>query len=111
MAGFAASTYLRGLRFGFVPTTLLAQVDAAVGGKNGVNLDGYKNLVGTFTQPAFVLCDHDLLATLPAQELQNGFAEVVKQAAVADEALFAFLEAKWPEALRLDRGVIGQDRP
>ena len=111
VAGFAASTYLRGLRFGFVPTTLLAQVDASVGGKNGVNLHGYKNLVGTFTQPAFVLCDLDLLGTLPEAELQNGFAEVVKQAAVGDEALFAFLEAQLrrgaPPRARRDRS----DRP
>ena len=65
IAGFAASTYLRGLTFGFVPTTLLAQVDAGVGGKNGVNFRGYKNLVGTFTQPQFVLCDLSFLRTLP----------------------------------------------
>ena len=68
VAGYAASTYLRGLRFGFVPTTLLAQVDASVGGKNGVNFRGYKNLVGTFTQPQFVLCDFSVLHTLPAPE-------------------------------------------
>jgi 3-dehydroquinate synthase len=106
VAGFAASTYLRGLRFGFVPTTLLAQVDAGVGGKNGVNLHGYKNLVGTFTQPDFVLCDLDLLSTLPHAELQNGFAEVIKQAAIGDASLFSFLETHVQEALRLDRGVI-----
>jgi 3-dehydroquinate synthase len=106
VAGFAASTYLRGLPFGFVPTTLLAQVDASVGGKNGVNLDGYKNLIGTFSQPAFVLCDTDLLTTLPREELINGFAEVVKQAAIADPALFAFLEANVAGALALDGWVI-----
>ncbi len=108
VAGFAASTYLRGLRFGFVPTTLLSQVDAGVGGKNGVNLNGYKNLVGTFTQPAFVLCDPDLLGTLPEAELQNGFAEVIKQAAVGDASFFSFLETHSQEALHLDRGVIEQ---
>lgn len=106
VAGFAASTFLRGLPFGFVPTTLLAQVDASVGGKNGVNLLGYKNLVGTFTQPAFVLCDLDLLRTLPEAEVRNGLAEVVKQAAVSDEGLFAFLEANSAAALRLEPGVI-----
>ncbi len=106
VAGFAASTYLRGLRFGFVPTTLLGQVDAGVGGKNGVNLHGYKNLVGTFTQPAFVLCDLDLLSTLPEAELQNGFAEVIKEAVIGDTSLFSFLETHVQEALRLDRGVI-----
>jgi 3-dehydroquinate synthase len=108
VAGFAASTYLRGLRFGFVPTTLLAQVDASVGGKNGVNLDGYKNLVGTFTQPAFVLCDLDVLGTLPERELQNGFAEVVKHAAIADAGLFAFLEARARDALRLDGAAMAR---
>ncbi len=102
VAGFAASTYLRGLRFGFVPTTLLAQVDASVGGKNGVNFKGYKNLVGTFTQPEFVLCDFSVLRTLPTAELENGFAEVIKTAAVGDAELFSFLETMWEEALSLE---------
>jgi len=92
VAGFCASTYLRGLRFGFVPTTLLAQVDASVGGKNGVNLDGYKNLVGVIQQPAFVLCDPRFIATLPEAEIQNGMAEAVKHGAIADPDLLAFLE-------------------
>jgi 3-dehydroquinate synthase len=106
VAGYAASTYLRGLRFGFVPTTLLAQVDASVGGKNGVNFKGYKNLVGTFTQPRFVLCDFSLLRTLPAPELKNGFAEAIKTAAVSDAQLFSFLEATWKGALSLEPGPI-----
>jgi 3-dehydroquinate synthase len=107
VAGFAASTYLRGLRFGFVPSTLLAQVDAGVGGKNGVNFKGYKNLIGTFTQPAFVLCDPVLLRTLPEEEVKNGFAEAVKQAAIGDAAFFSYLERHCEEALSLDPGVIG----
>ena len=94
IAGFAASTYLRGVSFGFVPTTLLAQVDASVGGKNGVNFQGYKNLIGTFTQPEFVLIDVSLLKTLPARTLGCGFAEAVKHGAIADAALFAFMEAE-----------------
>ena len=106
LAGYAASTYLRGLRFCFVPTTLLAQVDASVGGKNGVNFKGYKNLVGTFTQPDFVLCDFALLKTLPEPELKNGFAEVIKTAAVGDVALFSFLETAYKEALSLERAAI-----
>jgi len=106
VAGFAASTYLRGLRFGFVPTTLLAQVDASVGGKNGVNLRAYKNLVGTFTQPAFVVCDFDLLGTLPVRELRNGLAEVVKTAAIGDRDLFAFLEESWEGVLSLEHGPV-----
>ncbi len=106
VAGFAASTFMRGLRFGFVATTLLAQVDASVGGKNGVNLEGYKNLVGTFNQPEFVLCDLRLLQSLPPAEAVNGLAEVVKHALIADAALFAFLEANAAKALSLDPAVI-----
>jgi 3-dehydroquinate synthase len=106
VAGFAAATYLRGVSFGFVPTTLLAQVDAAVGGKNGINFMGYKNMIGTFSQPRFVLCDHDFLATLPQEELRNGFAEVIKQAAIGDGELFAYIEKESSKALSLDREVI-----
>jgi 3-dehydroquinate synthase len=106
VTGFVASTYLRGLRFGFVATTLLAQVDASVGGKNGVNLEGYKNLVGCFNQPEFVLCDLHLLDTLPESEVANGMAEIVKHALIADAGLFAFLEARAAEALALDPATI-----
>ncbi|GAK52315.1 3-dehydroquinate synthase [Candidatus Moduliflexus flocculans] len=94
IAGFAASTYLRGLQFGFVPTTLLAQVDASVGGKNGLNFHGYKNLIGTFTQPEFVLIDVSLLSTLPRRTLGCGFAEAIKHGAIADTALFEFMETE-----------------
>jgi 3-dehydroquinate synthase len=92
LAGFVASTYLRGIRFGFVATSLLAQVDAAIGGKNGVNLDGYKNMVGTFTQPEFVICDVDLLISLPHKEFISGMAEVIKHALISDRHQFAHLE-------------------
>ena len=70
IAGFAASTFLRGVKFGFVSTSLLSQVDASVGGKNGVNLDSYKNMIGVFNQPEFVICDIDLLNTLPKKKFQ-----------------------------------------
>lgn len=106
VAGFAASTYMRGIDFGFVATTLLAQVDASVGGKNGVNLERYKNIVGTFNQPRFVICDHDVLATLPHDELQCGFAEIVKHMLIADAPMLAWLEAHCEQALALDRDVI-----
>ena len=106
VAGFAAATFLRGLRFGFVATTLLAQVDAAVGGKNGVNLEGYKNLVGTIRQPEFVLCDPWFLRTLPEPEIVNGLAEIVKHALIADAGLFRFLEEHAEAALALDPGVV-----
>lgn len=92
IAGFVASTYMRGVEFGFVSTSLLSQVDASVGGKNGVDLDGYKNIIGTFTQPRFVLCDTRLLKTLPHEELVNGFAEMVKHALISDIKLFEQLE-------------------
>ena len=92
ITGFLASTYMRGVRFGFIPTTLLAQVDAALGGKNGVNVSGYKNITGTFTQPEFVLCTTDVLATLPARVFNAGMSEVIKAALIADATLFEFIE-------------------
>jgi 3-dehydroquinate synthase len=106
ITGFVASTYMRGVRFGFVATTLLAQVDASVGGKNGVNFGGYKNMVGTFNQPDFVLCDLEMLSSLPEEQLQSGFAEIVKHAAIADADMFAYLEQNAPRALALDLAVI-----
>ncbi len=106
LAGFAASTYMRGLSFGFVPTTLLAQADAAIGGKNGVNFDGFKNLVGTFSQPRFVLCDPSFLKTLPERELKNGLAEAVKHAAIADADFFSFLEKNARGVFSLDEAIL-----
>jgi len=106
IAGFVASTYMRGLRFGFVPSTLLAQVDASVGGKNGVNFKGYKNMVGVFNQPEFVICDPRLLATLPNREILSGLGEILKHAAIADAGMFAFLEGNYAKALALDLPVI-----
>ena len=92
VAGFVASTYMRGVEFGFVSTSLLGQVDASVGGKNGVNVDGYKNMVGTFTQPRFVICDVGMLRTLSEREVRTGMAEVIKAGIIADEELFSKLE-------------------
>lgn len=106
IAGFAASTFMRGIRFGFVPTTLLAQVDASVGGKNGVNYEGYKNLVGTFSQPEFVICDFELLKTLPKREISCGLAEIIKSAAISDSGLFSYLEGKGKELFLLERPVV-----
>ena len=106
IAGFAASTYMRGLDFGFVSTTLLSQVDAGVGGKNGVNVDGFKNMVGTFTQPKFVVCDTELLKTLPEREFRAGLAEVIKAAVIADADLFSTLENTSLEALRRDSDLL-----
>lgn len=92
ITGFAASTYLRGLRFNLVPTSLLAQVDASIGGKNGVNLRKYKNIIGTFSQPEHVLLDFNFLKTLSQREVTSGVAEIVKHALVSSRSLFSYLE-------------------
>ena len=92
IAGFAASTYLRGIRFVQIPTTLLAMVDSSVGGKTAVNLDSGKNQVGTFYQPDLVVCDPELLSSLPDDIFRDGCAEVIKYGAIADRQLFAMLK-------------------
>lgn len=92
IAGYVASVYKRGVRLGLVPTTILAMVDAAVGGKNGVDVQMYKNMVGTVYQPEFILYDYEFLETLPVKEWINGFAEVIKHACIRDARLFNMLE-------------------
>jgi 3-dehydroquinate synthase len=92
ITGYAASVYMRGVPFGFVPTTILAMVDASIGGKNGVDVGVYKNLVGLIRQPEFILFDYTLLQTLPNEQWVNGFAEVIKHACIKDAALFSILE-------------------
>lgn len=92
ITGYAASVYMRGVSFGFVPTTILAMVDAAIGGKNGVDVDIYKNLVGCIKQPEFLLYDYAFLQTLPEEEWINGFAEIIKHAAIKDADLFSTLQ-------------------
>src|SRR5207302_8882249 len=87
IAGFTAAVYHRGVDVVQVPTTLLAMVDAAIGGKTGVNLPEGKNLVGTFHQPLGVICDLDVLATLPERELLGGLAEVIKYGFIAEPSL------------------------
>ncbi len=106
VAGFAASTYMRGLDFGFIATTLLAQVDAAIGGKNGVNVDGYKNMAGTFRQPRFVICDPALLQTLSDREFRAGLAELVKASIIADAELFGRIEKMPFDKLRTDKDLL-----
>ena len=108
VAGFAASTFMRGLEFGFVSTSLLGQVDASVGGKNGVNVDGYKNMVGSFTQPRFVICDVDMLRTLSEREFRTGLAEVIKSAIIADSELFELLEGADFTTLKEDKNLLQQ---
>jgi 3-dehydroquinate synthase len=92
IAGFAASIYMRGIAFGFVPTSILAMVDASIGGKNGIDIGLYKNLAGTIRQPEFLLYDLSLLRSLPKQEWVNGFAEIIKHACIRDAVLFKELE-------------------
>ena len=100
LGGFVAATYLRGIDFLQAPTTLLAQVDASIGGKTGVDLPGGKNLVGAFHQPRAVIIDTDTLETLSSRELRSGLAEVVKYGIIADGALFIRLAAEMPLLLR-----------
>ena len=106
IAGFVASTYMRGVEFGFVTTTLLGSVDASVGGKNGVNVGGFKNMVGVFSQPQFVVCDATLLATLPKREFRAGLAEVIKTAILGDTELFEILENSSFDAIRNDNELL-----
>ena len=118
MGGFAASIYQRGIRFIQIPTTVLAAVDSSVGGKTGVDTAYGKNLTGTFWQPSLVLCDTDTLRTLSEDEVMNGYAEVVKSAAIRDPELFRELESgKFSEAMpeviagcvRIKSDVVSED--
>jgi len=106
LAGFVAACYQRGVDFVQVPTTLLAQVDSAVGGKTGVNHPGGKNLIGAFHQPVLVVSDTQTLATLPARELRAGLAEVIKYGLIFDAEFFAWLEAHMEELLAADRKAL-----
>ena len=92
LTGYIASIYMRGISFGFIPTTLLALVDASIGGKNGIDVGVYKNMVGSIKQPSFILQDLQILSSLPEQEWQNGFAEIIKHACIKDAAMFRSLE-------------------
>jgi 3-dehydroquinate synthase len=92
LAGFVASIFKRGVKLGLVPTTVLAMVDAAIGGKNGINSGEIKNVIGTIYQPSFILYDFQFLETLPLHEWSNGFAEIIKHASIEDEDLFCKLE-------------------
>ncbi len=102
LAGFVAASYLRGLPFVQVPTTLLSQVDSSVGGKVGINLKAGKNLVGAFHQPKVVLCDLDTLTALPDREFRSGLAEVIKYGIIRDAELFRRLEREMDRILKRD---------
>lgn len=102
VAGFVASTFARGIEYGQVPTTLVAAIDSAIGGKTGVNLPEGKNLVGTFYQPKWVLADSRFLSTLPRREFRAGLYELIKYGVIADGCLFAFLEENLERLLALE---------
>ena len=118
LAGFTAATYMRGVDFYNIPTTVLSQVDSSVGGKTGVNLDHIKNIVGAFKQPMGVIIDRELLRSLPPRQVSNGLAEAVKMALTFDADLFALFENEDPEqaleeiivrSLAIKIGVVEQD--
>ncbi len=106
MAGYAASIYKRGVKLVLVPTTILAMVDAAVGGKNGVDVGPYKNMVGTVYQPDLLLFDYSFLYTLPHAEWVNGFAEIIKHACIKDAALFELLQQNQVADFRNDQELL-----
>ena len=106
VAGFAAASFLRGVKLVHVPTTLVSQVDSSIGGKTGVNLPEGKNLVGAFYPPALVLTDPELLRTLSDREFRGGLAEVIKHAIIADAGMFAMLEKNMEKVRRRDRSAL-----
>lgn len=108
IAGYVAAIYMRGIAVGFVPTTILAMVDAAIGGKNGIDVGIYKNIVGSIRQPEFLLYDYSLLKSLPAAEWVNGFAEVIKHAAIRDASMFGFLKTHKLSVFKKDKVLLHQ---
>lgn len=108
VAGFAASTFMRGMPVGFVSTSLLSQVDASVGGKNGVNFHGYKNMVGVFNQPEFVICDIEMLKTLERKEFVAGFSEIIKAGIIRDLEFFNYCSEHALKALNFDEAVLSK---
>tara|TARA_A100001011_G_scaffold398907_1_gene505129 strand:- start:738 stop:1805 length:1068 start_codon:yes stop_codon:yes gene_type:complete len=108
LAGFVASTLLRGLDFFLVPTTLLSQVDSSIGGKNGINTIFGKNLLGTFYQPKEVLIDISVLNSLPKKEIKSGYAEIIKHALIKDYTFFCWLEENSNKLLNLNKSILEQ---
>jgi 3-dehydroquinate synthase len=102
LGGYAAASFMRGIRYVQIPTTLLSMVDSAVGGKTGINLRRGKNLIGAFHQPSLVLCDLSTLKTLPPREFRSGLAEIIKYGIIYDRVLFEYLETGIDAALNLD---------
>ena len=108
ITGYVAGIFLRGISFGFVPTSILAMVDASVGGKNGIDVGLYKNMVGLIRQPSFILFDYSFLKTLPKEEWVNGFAEIIKHAAIRDAAMFKILEGSRLSTFQKDSNAVAR---
>jgi len=106
ITGYAAAVYMRGIRVAFVPTTILAMVDAAIGGKNGIDVGVYKNLVGTIRQPEFLLYDYSFLKKLPQDQWVNGFAEIIKHSCIKDAAMFRELEGNKLSYFRKNKSAL-----
>lgn len=106
ITGFVAGIFMRGISFGLVPTSILAMVDAAIGGKNGIDVGIYKNMVGLIRQPSFILYDYTLLNTLPENEWVNGFAEIIKHACIKDSRMFTMLKQHNIKYFRNNPGAI-----
>jgi len=106
ITGFLASVFMRGVSFGFVSTSLLSQVDASTGGKNGVNLGEIKNVIGNFRQPEFVICDTEMLKTLTEDEYLSGLAELIKTGIIGDVSIIEILEKHYEEVLKRDSQVL-----
>jgi len=106
IAGFLASVFMRGIRCGYVSTSLLSQVDASTGGKNGVNLGKIKNVIGSFRQPEFVICDSSMLQTLPEQEYLSGLAELIKTGLLGDPVIINMLENNHSEVIARDKEIL-----
>jgi len=106
IAGFLASIYMRGIRCAYISSSLLSQVDASTGGKNGVNLGGIKNVIGCFRQPEFVICDPAMLQTLPVEEYFSGVGELIKTAIIGNEKLFELIEKNHGGILRRDPNLL-----
>lgn len=108
ITGFLASVFMRGISFGFVSTSLLSQVDASTGGKNGVNLGEIKNVIGNFRQPEFVICDPETLRTLPEDEYLSGLAELIKTGIIGDYPIIKILENKSVDVLKRDSLLLSE---
>ncbi len=108
ITGYVAGIFMRGIDFGFIPSSLLAMVDAAIGGKNGIDVGVYKNMVGIIKQPSFLIYDYKLLKTLPTLEWQNGFAEIIKHACIKDAPMFKELQSNSLSFYRKDKKALAK---